>query len=255
MRGIVITGASSGLGAKLAEAYAAPETLLAIVGRNTDRLSAVARRCEAKGSRTEILSQDVAETEPLGAWLTRIDARAPVHLIIANAGISGGPPSGRPYEGLDLAKRQVMTNLVGVVNTVEPLLPNMVQRRSGRIAVIASIAAFRGLPYSPAYCASKAGVRAYGEALRPLVAKCGIRVSVVSPGFFDSPMTDRWKGHTPFLMSTENAARIVKRGIDKGKARITFPTLLAAGMRMADVVPAWLGDMIVRNFRFQISDP
>ena len=82
-----------------------------------------------------------------------------------------------------MAARLVRTNLLGVVHTVEPLAPRMIARGAGQIAVMASTAAYRGLPYMPAYGASKAGVRIYGEALRALLAPHGVAVSVVTPSF------------------------------------------------------------------------
>jgi short-subunit dehydrogenase len=128
----------------------------------------------------------------------------------------------------------------------------MTARGRGRVALIASIAAYRGLPYAPGYCASKAGLRAYGEALRALAEPHGVGVTVVCPGFFASAMTDRWEGRTPLVMSTERAARIVKRAIDRGRARVSFPWPLVLGMRLCDALPAAIGDRIVRRFRFRI---
>jgi short-subunit dehydrogenase len=128
----------------------------------------------------------------------------------------------------------------------------MAARGRGRIALIASLAAYRGLPCSPGYSASKAGLRAYGEALRAQIEPFGVGVTVVCPGFFASPMTDRWVGPTPFLISGEQAARKVKRGIDRGRRRVSFPWPMALGMRLSDMLPAVLGDRILRGFRFHI---
>jgi NAD(P)-dependent dehydrogenase (short-subunit alcohol dehydrogenase family) len=128
----------------------------------------------------------------------------------------------------------------------------LIARRSGRIAVVSSVAGYRGLPYSPGYSASKAGVRAYGEALRTLLAPAGVSVTVVCPGFFSSPMTDRFKGPTPFLFSLERAAAVVKRGIDRRSARVGFPWPLILGLRLADLIPAAIGDPIMRGYNFHI---
>ncbi len=151
-----------------------------------------------------------------------------------------------------MASRQVRVNLLGAINTVEPLLPALCRRGRGRIAVIASIAAYRGLPDSPGYCASKAGLRAYGEALRPRLARYGVGVTIVCPGFFDSPMTDRFDGPTPFLISTAAAARLVKRGIDRGQRRVSFPWPLVFGLQFCNLAPAVIGDAIMRRYRFHI---
>ncbi|MFZ2006955.1 MAG: SDR family NAD(P)-dependent oxidoreductase [Stellaceae bacterium] len=252
IRSAVITGASSGLGAALARAYAAPGVTMGLIGRDPARLLAVAASCRAAGAMVEEATINVAERGPLEAWLTAFDAAHLVDLVIANAGISAGPEQDASGEDIDATTRQVAVNLLGAVHTVAPLLPAMTARGRGRVALISSIAAYRGLPYSPGYCASKAGLRAYGEALRALAEPHGIRVTVACPGFFASRMTDRWEGPTPFLIDTERAARIVKRGIERGRRRVDFPWTLALGMRFADALPAAIGDRIVRGFRFRI---
>ena len=251
-RSAVITGASSGLGASLAVAYAGPEVALGLVGRDRERLDGVAGTCMAAGAVVETATLDVADDVGMEQWLTAFDREHPVELVIANAGTSAGTDPGAAFEPGAVTTRQIAVNLVGVVNTVAPLLPALCRRGQGRIAIVASVAALRGLPYSPGYCASKAGVRAYGEALRPLLEQQGVGVSVVCPGFFTSRMTDRWEGPTPFLYSGERAARRVKRGIDCGRRRIEFPLPLVLGMRFCDLAPALLGDEIMRRFHFRI---
>ena len=248
----VITGASSGLGASLAVAYAGPQVALGLIGRDRARLTAVAETCKTAGATVETAALDVADGAAMADWLTAFDRTHPVELVVANAGTSGGTDPGAAFEPAPTTIRQIAVNLLGVVNTVAPLLPALCQRGRGRVAIIASVAALRGLPYSPGYCASKAGARAYGEALRPLLQDRGVGVSVVCPGFFTSRMTDRWEGPTPFLFTGERAARRVKRGIDRGKARIDFPLPLVLGMRFCDLAPALLGDAIMRRFHFRI---
>jgi short-subunit dehydrogenase len=251
-RAIAITGASSGLGAALALSYAGPGIALGLIGRDRERLAATEAACRAAGAIVAAAAIDVTETEALAAWLAAFDAAHPVDLLIANAGISAGPDPDRPGEAAAVTRRQIDVNLLGAVNTIAPLVPAMCARSRGRIVAIASVAAYRGLPYSPGYCASKAGLRAYAEALRPRLAHQGVGVTVVCPGFFSSPMTDRWEGPTPFLASGERAARRVKRGIDLGRARVDFPWPLVLGMRFCDLAPAWIGDRFVRGFRFHI---
>jgi short-subunit dehydrogenase len=251
-RVVVITGASSGLGAALARMYAGPAVVLGLIGRNLQRLSATADSCRALGAAVEIGAIDIADGPALEAWLGSFDAAHPVDLLVANAGTSAGPDPDTAGEPASLTLRQLDVNLVGAIHTIAPLVPPMCARGGGRIAVIASVAAYRGLPYSPGYCASKAGVRAYAEALRPRLARYGVGVTVVCPGFFSSPMTDRWDGPTPFLLSGERAARRVKRGIDRGRSRVDFPLPLVFGMRFCDLAPAMIGDRFVTGFRFRI---
>jgi short-subunit dehydrogenase len=249
---VLITGASSGLGAALAQAYAGPQTALALLGRDRLRLETTARACEARGATVSTATIDVTEASAMASWLNQFDRRHPVDLLIANAGTSAGPDPDSPSEGAEAVAQQVGVNLLGAVNTVEPLLPSLCARKRGRIAVVASIAAYRGLPYSPGYCASKAGLRAYAEALRPRLESRGIGMTVVCPGFFDSPMTDRFDGPTPFLLSCDRAARVVKRGIDRGRRRIAFPWPLVLGLQFCDFAPAVIGDAVLRRYRFRI---
>jgi short-subunit dehydrogenase len=249
---VVITGASSGLGAGLALSYAAPGVRLGLIGRDAGRLEAVGDAARGRGAAVETAVMDVAQPEPLGAWLVDFDRKNPVDLLVANAGISAGTGPDGSLEGLALASHQVAINLLGTMHTLEPLLPRLVARRAGQVAVVASLAGLRGLPYSPGYCASKAGVRAYGEALRALLAPDGVAVSVVVPGFFDSRMTDRYMGSKPFKISTDAAVRVVRRGLDGRRRRIVFPRLLALGVIATDLMPALFGDMILRGHRFHI---
>lgn len=256
---IVITGASSGLGAALALAYAAPNRLLGLTGRNPSRLDAVAEACRQRGARVDASVLDVTDPAAVSTWVMQLDAAQPIDLLIANAGISGGTnPDGTP-EGHAAACAVVHTNLLGVIHCVEPLLPVMRQRGRGQIAVVASVAAYRGLPDSPAYCASKAGVLAYGESLRGALEPFGIRVSVIVPGFFASPMSSRYGGQKLFLLSETQAVTHVTKGLRRKARRIVFPRRLALLLRLADLLPAWCGDRIMRAFPFHIaarpSDP
>ena len=250
---IVITGASSGLGAGLARAYAAPGRRLGLIGRDVSRLDAVAAACRAGGATVEIASLDLGDAVATGAWLRQFDAASPINLLIANAAVSSGTrPDGQP-EGIDAACEVVRTNLLGVIHCVEPLLPRMLNRGRGQIAVVGSVAAYRGLPDSPSYCASKAGVMAYGELLRGALDSRGVRVSVIVPGFFESPMSSRYAGRKLFLMTEPEAVARVVHGLDAGARRIVFPRRLAVLLIIAGLLPAWCGDKITRAFSFRIA--
>jgi len=252
---VVVTGASSGLGAGLARAFAAQNRVLGLIGRNPDRLAAVAQSCRDRGARVHVAALDVTDRDGVVAWLLRLDAACPIDLLIANAGISAGThPDGRP-EGADSARDVVRVNLLGVIHCVEAILPRMSGRRFGHIAVVGSMAAYRGLPDSPAYCASKAGVMAYGEALRAALEPLGVHMSVIVPGFFASPMSARYAGRQLFRLSEERAVARVVRGLERRARRIVFPRRLAVLLRLLDLLPAWCSDRIIRAFRFRIRPP
>lgn len=242
-RAILITGASSGIGEALALAYAAPGIFLALLGRDEARLSAVAGACRAKGAEVAICAGDVTHGAGLGAFIETIDQQHPLDLVIANAGVSAGTEGGR--ESAAQTRRVLGVNVDGVLNTVLPVIPRMVARRKGQIALMASLAAFRGFPGSPTYCASKAMVRVWGEALRPELAPAGVEVSVICPGFVVSRMTAINKFHMPLLMPAERAAAIIKRGLARNRARIAFPWRLYMAVRLLAALPPGLIDPIL----------
>ena len=244
-RSILITGASSGIGAALAKAYAAPGVHLALSGRDPARLGAVGALCRAAGAQVEEAVIDVTDRVAMEAWLTTLDERQPLDLVIANAGISAGTAAG--WERPEQARAIFAVNLQGTLNTVLPLLAAMGKRASGQIALMSSLASFRGFPGAPAYCASKAAVRIWGEALRGDLWEAGIGVTVICPGYVVSPMTARNRFYMPLLMETDRAARIIKRGLASGRARIAFPWPIYVGVWLLGLLPPALSDPLLRR--------
>jgi short-subunit dehydrogenase len=133
------------------------------------------------------------------------------------------------------------------MNTVLPVLPGLRARRRGQVAIVSSLAGFRGIPGAPAYCASKAAVKVWGEALRGHLAPEGIGVTVVCPGFVVSRMTAVNKFPMPLLMEVERAAAIIKRGLARNKARIVFPRRLAAAVWLLAALPPAVTDPLLRR--------
>ncbi|MHA1151082.1 MAG: SDR family NAD(P)-dependent oxidoreductase [Alphaproteobacteria bacterium] len=245
---ILITGASSGIGAALALAFAGPGIRLALTGRDQARLSAVAEACRAAGAEPRTATLDVCNGPAVAAWITEIDQNAPLELVIANAGVSagtGGAGSGGETEAQ--TRRIVETNLNGVFNTVLPAIDCMRPRGRGQIAIMSSLAAFRGFPGAPAYCASKAAVRVWGEALRGELHGAGIGVSVICPGYVRSPMTAVNDFPMPMLMDAERAARIIRRGLARDRPRIAFPWPLYAAVWLISALPPRLTDPLLRR--------
>ncbi len=218
---VLITGASSGIGEALAREYAKPGRFLALSGRDRGRLKNVALACRSFGAEVEAKTVDVMDRDATRRWIGNIDAGHSLDLVIANAGISSG--TGGRGENETQARDIFSVNLAGVLNTVWPALTPMRERGRGQIAIISSIAAFRGLPGAPAYSASKAAVKTYGEALRGWLEPDGVRVSVVCPGFVRSRMTEGNIYPMPFIIDADKAARIIRKGLERDKARIGFP--------------------------------
>ena len=218
---ILITGASSGIGEALAERYAAPGVFLALSGRDQTRLDDVAERCRSRDAAVSAKVIDVTNQQAIDKWISGIDHDHPLDLVIANAGVSADT-SGLP-ETADRAARVLEINVQGVLNTILPVLPLMQERKSGQVALMSSLAAFRGLPSAPAYSASKAWVRSYAEGLRGRYAPDGVGVSVICPGFVKSRITDHNTYKMPFFMDAPKAARIIEKGLSRNKSRIAFP--------------------------------
>ncbi|HTI87939.1 MAG TPA: SDR family NAD(P)-dependent oxidoreductase [Alphaproteobacteria bacterium] len=257
---ILITGASSGYGAALAEVYARPGVALWLGGRDEARLAAVASLCRARGAEVTARRLDVTARAAMAQWIEECHRGRPLDLVVANAGISagtGGIPKDGGVEAPHQAQRIFAVNVDGVFNTVEPAIPLMRGREPrpgvaahaarGQIAIVSSLAGFRGFPGAPAYSASKAAVKAWGEALAPLLAREGIAVSVICPGFVVTPMTARNDFHMPFLMTADAAARRTRRGLDRARRRIAFPWPTYAAAWLLGALPPALGDRLLRG--------
>ncbi len=242
---ILITGASSGIGAALAVAYARPGITLALTGREPIRLAGTANLCRARGADVQTGIVDATDRNGMRAFVEAQDAIRPLDLVIANAGISLGSSN---LAEMEARTRQIFAvNVDGVLNTVHPAVEHMLARGRGQVALMSSLAGFRGMPGGAAYAASKAAVRSYGEGLRGQLADRGVEVTVICPGFVRSGMTARNRFPMPFLMDAERAARIIVRGLEANHGRIAFPWPMYFGAWLFNALPDWLADALTRR--------
>lgn len=244
-RHVLITGATSGIGAALARSYAVPGRHLTLNGRNSERLAQVAALCRASGAVVRELVLDVADRDAATAKLLEVDGEDPVDLLIANAGISGGTHGGS--ESADQVRAIFATNVDGVLNTVLPLLPRMEARRRGQIALMASLAGHRGFPGAPAYCGSKAAIKVWGEGLRGQMAAVGVEVTVIMPGYIETPMTDANDFPMPLMMSADRAAALIHDRLARNPARIAFPWPTAVTAWLLGALSPRLTDPLLRR--------
>lgn len=245
---ILITGASSGIGAALARHYAGRGIYLFLTGRDETRLSTVADECRAKGAEVDICLMDVTDRQPFSEWILQSDQKRPIDLVIANAGISGGTGGAETASWVEAEYKIFEVNVTGVLNTILPLVPRMVERRQGQIAIMSSLAGFSGWPGAPGYSASKAGVRVYGEALRGTLASAHVGVSVICPGFVESRMTAVNNYKMPLFMDAQKAAECIAKGLACNRARIAFPWPTAFVSGLMGLLPPAVSSMLLALF-------
>ncbi|MFX1671557.1 SDR family NAD(P)-dependent oxidoreductase [Paraburkholderia sp. A2WS-5] len=250
-RHIVITGASAGIGRSLALAYAGPGVVLGLVGRDQARLDECAAACREQGASVNLGLLDVRDAAAVKTWFDEFDSLHPIDLLIANAGVASTLASASDWEGLERTARVVDTNFYGAMHAVLPVIEQMRKRRRGRVAMVASIAALRGMAISPAYCASKAAVKAYADSVRPILRRDGVGMTVILPGFVKTAMSDAFPGDKLFMWSADQAAAHIRRKIDAGRAEIAFPGLLAFGMRLLTLLPPAVADAILDRLSYQ----
>lgn len=251
---IVITGASSGIGRALALRYARERARLAIIGRDKDRLQLVADECRSYGASVRLGLLDVRDRQAMRHWLTDLDRATPIDLVIANAGLMAGTPPAGIVEPADAGYAVIETNVLGVLNTIQPLLDTMIARRRGQIAIVSSLAGFIPLPDCPSYSASKRAVLSYGLSLRALLSPYGIGVTVICPGYVTTPMMLRESGHKPFSIPPEKAADVIFAGISKNRSVVTFPFLFGLATRLHSLLPDQPRRWLLAKRRFTVSD-
>jgi short-subunit dehydrogenase len=236
-RTILITGASGGLGAALARAHAAPGVTLLLWGRDEARLRETAAQCTEQGASAQVLAFDIRDLAALTANLTAADAASPIDLIIFNAGLGGTVADGAIAESPQAAQATAEVNFVSPVVGASAIADAMARRGRGHIVLIGSIAESFPLPMAPTYAATKAGLAMFTEALSIRMAKHNVAVTLVSPGFIDTPMSRQVPPPKPFLMSADDAARIIAVRIARRARRIVLPWQFIPLRALARLLP------------------
>lgn len=229
-----ITGGGSGIGRSLALAMSREGRTVVISGRNLPRLEAVA--AQAQGAAIIPLSVDVTDPEGLQEKVEEIETQmGPIDLAFLNA----GDYSPMPLDAFDttLFRRLMEVNFLGVVNSLQALLPFMLPRRRGQILISASLSGYRGLPRAAPYGASKAALINMAESLRPELQREGINLRLINPGFVKSALTEKNDFHMPFLIDPEQAAEEILKRLPGDNFEIAFPTPFALLLKLMRCLP------------------
>jgi len=247
---VFITGATGSIGGALATRYASSGYNLILHGRNEDKLQKVVEQCRKFDVDVQTCIIDLTNSSEVINKTRKLLEESVPDIFIANAGVNinlGPDHSGENIEDLE---RLIDVNIKSTFLMSKLVAKAMRQRGSGQIALISSLAGFSGLPITPAYSASKAAVKSYGEALRGWLAASGVGVTVVMPGYIKSEMCDDMPGPKPFLLNAERSAKIIIKGIAANKARVSFPFPLNLGTWFLGVLPPSVSLWILKQLNY-----
>lgn len=237
-----VTGASTGIGRELVVRLAASGVRVAASARSTAKLDEVA------ASHPNIMSVPLDVTnlaDVVSAHARIVAGLGSIDLAILNAGV-WDPMSADAFDAGRVAATMDV-NFIGIANALQPLIPAMIARANGHIALVASVAGYRGLPKATAYAPSKAAVISLAEVLRLDLERHGINISLINPGFVATPMTAVNEFPMPFLLEVEEATDRIIRGLERQKFEIAFPWQLAGTLKALRILPYWLYFRLARR--------
>ena len=251
---IAITGASAGLGRSLALGLAGPNSRLFLCARNVERLEDVAKACRSKGAIASVAQVDMRKPSEISRWIAEIEDQNPLSMIIVNAGVFGGKAEHGEMETSAVTNSVISTNLTGAIICANKAAQFMRKRRNGKIVLISSLAAKLPNPDAASYSASKAGLTAYGTALREDLSDSNIDVVVVHPGHIDTAQTHQQIGPVPQMVSPSEAAKRIIEGIKSGRKDISFPVIARYWVMILSLLPWKLRLLLTRQHRFTVQN-
>jgi short-subunit dehydrogenase len=247
---VLITGASSGIGRSLAVELGKRGASVGLLARRAEALREVAREVEAAGGRALALPSDVTDAASVRAAADELRTKfGAVDVMVANAGV-GSLTDDYARLGEQVAET-IEINLLGAANSTAAVLPEMIARGAGHLVAISSLASYRGLPKSGAYCASKAAMNALFESLRLDLKNTGVAVTIIKPGFIKTPLTAGREAQMPFLLELDDATRKILRAIEARRTAYAFPWQLASIVRLARFMPDSLYDRVVLRRQYR----
>lgn len=252
---VVITGVTRGLGKALALSGAQPGTHLVLIGRRLEALQEVSVRCQEQGATTQCYCLDLRDHDTFIKTLIAEDDNAPIDLFIANAGVSGGNQTDRVSESVDVMATLVSVNFTAALLGIGALVDRFKARGAGHFVVMGSVMGDFAFPHSPTYCATKAGIKQYTEALRRWLYKTGVTVTYVCLGYVDTDMSRGLKTAKPFLLSPEQAAKKIWKGISKKSETLWIPKPYWFLIKGLHLVPNVLLNPIMKCTLIDVPNP
>ncbi len=250
-RTAVITGASSGIGRALAKALAARGCRVGLIARRREALEELVAEIQASGGTAASAPADVGERVQVYSAIEELSRTlGAVDLLVANAGV--GVPTTLGPENVEAAEETFRVNVMGVIYAFEAVLPAMLEQKRGHLAAVSSLAAYRGMPGESAYCASKAAVNVYLEALRVQLRSHQIHVTTICPGFVKTPMTAPNKFAMPFVLEADEAAERIARALPRRPKVYNFPWATTRLVKLSRWAPDWL---LARVFADYLEHP
>jgi NAD(P)-dependent dehydrogenase (short-subunit alcohol dehydrogenase family) len=241
----LITGAASGIGQQLALSLAAEGARIAALDRNSEGLDQLAG--ELKGKTVSCAVADVTDLAAVRSAVTRMEEQlGPTDLLVASAGIGIETPA-VTFRVEDFTA-QIQVNLIGIINTLDAVLPGMCQRGHGHIAALSSMASYRGLPHLGGYCASKSGVNSLFDSLRVELGQHGIVMTTICPAWIRTPLTTPLGLPEKDIMEVDDAVRIILAGLRARKPFLAFPTWSAWQARLLRHTPRPISDWLTRRW-------
>ncbi len=248
---VLLTGASSGIGAGLAESIAKKGGIIGLLARRQELLEPLASKIRDLGRSARVFASDVTDVDAVFAAAESLRSEfGRIDILIANAGIGGNNKETRELNP-EAVKKVIDINLLGAVHAVSAVLPDMLERKSGHLVAVSSLAGFRGLPKSAAYSASKAGMNLFFESVRLDTRNSGVDVTIIQPGFIKTPLTAGRKSKLPFMMELDESIPYFIRAIERKKRYAAFPWQLATLVRIARFLPAAVYDRIAGRARYR----
>jgi short-subunit dehydrogenase len=242
---IIITGASSGIGKALALQYALENKNLSLISRSKDALIPIKEQCINYGAKNvDIIVGNVVDSELMKTIIHDIDSKYNIEIVFCSAGIS----SGTADESSEIDNQIINTNILGTINTINPIIPIMKKQKFGQIGLFSSLAQFIPIPQSSSYILTKSAIKTYGECLNLLLDNYNIGVSIIMPGFVISKMSKASNYKNFSMMKAEKAAYLIKEGIAKKKDYIIFPKISFILLKLFSILPFVIKKYLIKQF-------